>query len=205
MPNVPTRPVAAFDFDGTLTYKDSFVTFLVWKLGYARIGLIFVTRPGMALNYLRTRDRGALKIEMIYNLLGPISQADFKAEIAAFAEIYKHKLFRPDALEGWAKEGAAGHERVIVTASPTLLVAPFAEHLGADRLIGTPFAFDENDRLIPRLTLGANNRGPEKVRRLKEVYGDSLDLISAYGDTKGDFEMLKAARNAYFRVFKKRP
>ena len=51
---------------------------------------------------------------------------------------------------------------VIVTASPDLVVAPFARGLGADNLIGTQLCFDEQDRVTGAF-LGPNCRGPEKV------------------------------------------
>ena len=46
------------------------------------------------------------------------------------------------------------------------------------------------DRFTGKLD-GANCRGAEKVRRLREVFGeDMMRLEAAYGDTSGDKEML---------------
>jgi phosphoserine phosphatase len=42
-------------------------------------------------------------------------------------------------------------------------------------------------------------------RRLREAYGDRLDLDLAYGDTAGDREMLKAARSGHYRAFTGKP
>jgi phosphatidylglycerophosphatase C len=76
--------------------------------------------------------------------------------------------------------------------------------IGADRVIGTRLAFSAEGRLTPKLE-GLNCRGTEKVRRLREAYGDDLDLDLAFGDTSGDTAMLKAARKGYYRVFKAKP
>ena len=65
-------------------------------------------------------------------------------------------------------------------------------------------AFDKDDRVIGILA-GPNCRGPEKVRRLREVYGDDMHLTAAYGDTSGDREMLRIADEKGYRVFKGRP
>ena len=93
---------------------------------------------------------------------------------------------------------------VIVTASPDLLVAPFARGLGADALLGTQLAFDAQGRVAGGFS-SPNCRGPEKVVRLKAAFGADLELKAAYGDTTGDHEMLSMAEIAGYRVFKGTP
>jgi len=48
---------------------------------------------------------------------------------------------------------------------------------------------------------GNNCHGPEKARRLREVFGDNIRLHAAYGDTIGDREMLDMADEKYMRLF----
>ena len=43
------------------------------------------------------------------------------------------------------------------------------------------------------------------MRRLKAAYGQDMVLTAAYGDTSGDAEMLAMAREAGFRVFRRKP
>ena len=93
---------------------------------------------------------------------------------------------------------------VIVTASPDIIVQPFARGLGADHLIATRLAFDSEDRVAGMFD-GRNCRGPEKVTRLQAVFGPDLRLRAAYGDTSGDREMLKIAEEPGYRVFKESP
>ncbi len=52
---------------------------------------------------------------------------------------------------------------------------------------------------------GPNCRGPEKVRRLREVFGPDLHLTAAYGDSDGDYEMLALADERGLKVFTGRP
>lgn len=198
------QKVVAFDFDGTLTYKDSFTTFLRMQCGDTRIAGVFAANPGIALDYVRTRDRGALKSRLIYKLLGPISQEDLEIRIQAFVTKTGQRLFRPDALKTWTTHSRPDTLRVIVTASPDILVRPFGQMIGADRVIGTKLGFSADGRLLPDLD-GVNCRGEEKMRRLREVFGEEVVLDSAYGDTKGDREMIAAAQNGFYRVFKDRP
>ena len=93
---------------------------------------------------------------------------------------------------------------MIVTASPENLVAPFAQDLGADWLIGTRLAFDAEGRVAGALE-GANCRGREKVARLQAAFGVDVRLEAAYGDSDGDREMLTLAKEAGLRVFRERP
>ena len=83
-------------------------------------------------------------------------------------------------------------------------MAPFARRLGAEGLLGTEMAFDSQDRVTGAF-VGPNCRGEEKVRRLKAAYGQDMVLTAAYGDTSGDAEMLAMAREAGFRVFRRKP
>ncbi len=200
MPSEPRR-ISAFDFDGTLTHKDSFISFLFDSFGALQVGLTLLMKPGLLFDYARTRDRGALKSRLLFALAGPLPRADLEARIGRFVARTGMALFRPDALRAWRDaEGL----RVIVTASPEVLVAPFGALIGADNVIGTRLGFGDDGRLLPDL-YGPNCRGGEKMRRLREACGDDLELIAAYGDTAGDREMLAAAKAGFYRVFHGRP
>ncbi|HVZ29146.1 MAG TPA: HAD-IB family hydrolase [Asticcacaulis sp.] len=209
MPHQPVaesvaRKVIAFDFDGTLTYRDSFISFLLYAKSALKVGMSFVTQPSLGADYLKTKDRGALKSRLLYKLLGPVSQDDLELLANAFATTRGLRLFRPDALKAWQAHDRPDRQRVIVTASPQLLVAPFGKMIGADRVIGTRLGFSADGRLQPDLD-GPNCRGAEKMCRLREVFGESFELEVAYGDTAGDREMLAAAKKGYYRVFKAKP
>jgi phosphatidylglycerophosphatase C len=198
------KKVVAFDFDGTLTHQDSFISFLRFRFGAYRVALTLGMKPGLLADYMATSDRGALKSRLLFSLLGDITHEELETDIAAFVTRTGKSLFRPDALQKWKDWAAPNVLRVIVTASPELLVRPFGALIGADRVIGTKLKFSVNGRLERDLD-GANCRGAEKVRRLKEAFGESLALQAAYGDTDGDREMLAAAREGHYRVFKGKP
>jgi phosphatidylglycerophosphatase C len=199
-PETPFRPLVAFDFDGTLTSEDSFIAFLRWRergLGYLA-GVAALAPAG--LRYLADRDRGRVKAAAVKRFLAGLSRGQLEADAQRFASARGHGLLRPDALRAWRRWQGEGARLVIVTASPELTVAPFARALGAERLIGTRLAFDAADRLTGALD-GPNCRGAEKVRRLREAFGDDVALEAAYGDTSGDREMLALAEEKGFRVF----
>ncbi len=203
-PLQPSRPLVAFDFDGTLTVRDSFIAFLVWRAGIFSAAFKGLALVPAALAYFGHRDRGRLKSKMVQAFLGGVSLETAREDAARFARDKAPRLLRPDALAAWNDWREQGARLVIVTASPEFLVSPFAEALGAHDLIGTRLVLDPHGRLTGALD-GLNCRGPEKVIRLKAVYGATLDLAAAYGDTDGDAEMLAAAHETGFRVFRGRP
>jgi phosphatidylglycerophosphatase C len=198
------RPIVAFDFDGTLTTRDSFTSFLAWRVGRGRhLRGLAALIPATVL-YLADRDRGRLKAAAAREFLRGLPRAELEAEAEAFAAAQAEALFRPDALATWRRWGQDGALRVIVTASPETVVEPFARRLGAEALIGTRLAFDAAGRVDGGF-VGENCRGAEKVRRLHAAYGDDLRLAAAYGDTSGDREMLAIAGVKGYRVFNGKP
>jgi phosphatidylglycerophosphatase C len=198
------RPIAAFDFDGTLTVRDSFTAFLRWRAGAGRYAWGTANLGFAALRYLIDRDRGRIKAAAAREFLAGLTRAELEAEARAFAESQAAALFRPDALATWRDWQAKGARRVIVTASPSVVVRPFAEMLAADDLIGTELAYDAQDRVVGAFAT-PNCRGAEKVARLEARFGPGLQLAAAYGDTAGDREMLAIAETGGYRVFTGRP
>jgi len=198
------RPIVAFDFDGTLTIRDSFTEFLRWRAGPGSWALGLVRLAPALAAYARNRDRGRIKAASVREFLLGVERETLEAEAERFAEAIWPRFMRPDALETWNAWGERGAHRVIVTASPETTVAPFARRLGAESLLGTPLVFDGEDRVTGAFA-GPNCRGEEKVRRLKAAYGEDLRLTAAYGDTSGDAEMLAVAEQPGFRVFRRRP
>jgi phosphatidylglycerophosphatase C len=196
--------VVAFDFDGTLTVRDSFTAFLRWRAGPLRFVAGLARLAPASLGYLIDRDRGRIKAAATREFLGGLTRAELESQAHDFAARHAERLFRPDALATWREWRERSVSLVIVTASPTALVRPFADMLQADALIGTELAYDDHDRVTGGF-LTPNCRGPEKVTRLEARFGPDLRLAAAYGDTAGDREMLAIAETPGLRVFTARP
>lgn len=197
-------PIVAFDFDGTLTVKDSFIAFLRWRTSrWSYVSRLVRLAPAL-IRYAADRDRERLKTKAVAGFLRGVPQAALAAEADAFAEIVWPRLMRPDALACWTGWKAEGAVLAIVTASPEATVEPFARRLGADVLLGTRLALDEDGRIAGDL-VGRNCRGPEKVARLRDRFGHGFRLVAAYGDSPGDHDMLAAAESPGWRVFKEKP
>ncbi len=193
-------PLVAFDFDGTLTTSDSFTAFLRWRIGGLAYYADMIRLLPAAIGYLINRDKGKLKAAAIRVYLRGLPREILEQEAAEFASVMAPLILRPDALKVWRRHRADGARMVIVSASPETIVAPFARGLGADLLIASQIAFDKSGRVGGGLH-GRNCRGPEKVKRLREQFGEDVRLMAAYGDTDGDNEMLELSEQKFMRLF----
>jgi len=203
-PEAPAEPVVAFDFDGTLTIRDSFSAFLKWRAGRRRwlVGCLRLAPDALA--YAFHRDRGRIKAAAVREFLKGVPRAELEADARTFAEQHSRSMLRPDAVAAWKSWRNQPVRLGIVTASPEIVVTPFARGLGADYLIGTELAFDAGDRVAGGF-VSPNCRGPEKVVRLKAAFGPDFELKAAYGDTTGDREMIAIAEIVGYQVFTGRP
>ncbi|MEO5679538.1 MAG: HAD family hydrolase [Acidimicrobiales bacterium] len=191
-PDRPAGKTAAFDFDGTLTRRDTLLPFLVHVAGRRAVGRALAARAGpLALALGGRGDRGVQKEQVLGRLLAGWPLAELEAVADEFAEAAVATRLRPEVVGHLRAHLAAGDLVVVVTASPELVVAPIARRLGPVPVVGTRLEVGADGRLTGGL-LGANVRGAEKVRRLTEWLGDGT-LHWAYGDSAGDREMLAAA------------
>ncbi|HEY1879242.1 MAG TPA: HAD-IB family hydrolase [Caulobacteraceae bacterium] len=200
----PFRPLVAFDFDGTLTCRDSFLGFLRWRYGSRRFALAIARLTPSLVRYVNDRDRQKLKAALVGELMVGEGREALGAAAERFAAKCARSLLRPDAVKCWRAWQKRNARLVIVTASPEFLVTPFGRGLAAEAVIGTRLAFSDKDAATGALD-GRNCRGDEKVARLKEAFGEDVRLEAAYGDSSGDTAMLAIAQEAGMKVFGGRP
>lgn len=198
------RPLVAFDFDGTLTWRDSFLAFLRWRFGWARYAAGMAKLAPAAIAYALHRERGRLKAAAVGEFLAGVSRHELLSQADRFAAANARKLLRPDAIRCWRRWQQQNARLIIVTASPELLVAPFGRGLGAEAVLGTRLAFSTSNLATGALD-GPNCRSAEKVERLRALLGEPLRLDAAYGDSDGDIEMLALAGEPGMKVFGERP
>ena len=106
---------------------------------------------------------------------------------------------QPEALERLRRHQSRGDRVLLCSASPRMLLQPLADWLGVELLCTELQRSDGHWQ--PRLA-SANCKGPEKILRLREHLGALEDLvIEAYGDSKGDRELLQAATRPHYRSF----
>ncbi|MCX8500035.1 MAG: haloacid dehalogenase-like hydrolase, partial [Caulobacteraceae bacterium] len=86
------KALVAFDFDGTLTVKDSFMAFIAWRSGAPRFLLGMVQLIPAALAYLIHRDRGLIKMAAVRIFLGGLDRKTLEASADGFARVAAGKL-----------------------------------------------------------------------------------------------------------------
>ena len=181
------RRVAAFDFDGTLTRRDTLVPFLARVAGRRRLTMALAAAAPA-----RRGGRDALKVEVLRRVLGGMPAERFLAE----ARDYGRRLpgrFRPEVVEHLRHHQQEGHEVVLVSASLAAYLQPVVELLGFDGLCAVEMEVGDDGHLTGAI-VGANCRGTEKVRRLEAWLGGARpEHLWAYGNSAGDRALLAAA------------
>ena len=196
--------VAAFDFDGTLTRRDTLIPFLARGLGWPRLLIAFFKCSPWLLGYaLRLVPNDVAKARLLRATLAGHSVA----EIDGWTTQWLAKDF-PGQLQSWTMERLAwhkgeGHCCVIVSASPDVYLERVAEQLGFDGLICTELQVT-NGALSGEMQT-PNCHGEQKVLRLKSWLAGRFGAgfggaaLYAYGDTSGDLPLLRMAEHAWYR------
>lgn len=198
MVNTATRWLAVFDLDGTLTWRDTLMLFLLsfvrrhpWRIfGLWRLPFAFLTFVA------RGRDRGALKSQVIRMLMGGAARSEVDVCADAFVgSLRPLRRLRPAALAAVEAHRVAGDHLVLLSASPDLYVPRIGRYLGFELTLCTELAW-RAEHLNGELRT-ANRRGAEKLRCLTWLRTQYPDLpIVAYGNSAADLDHLRQADRA---------
>jgi phosphatidylglycerophosphatase C len=186
------RQVAAFDFDGTITERDTLLSFLEFVGGRARLAsAIAKYSPQLARGARSSAQRDAAK----ERVLSAVLRGRPLAEVTDAGVQYSKRLprqFRRATLDRITHHGRSGHELVIVSASLVYYLRPIADDLGFHHLIAVDMEVGPDGRLTGAI-VGPNVRKAEKAVRLRAWLGDGPAELWAYGDSSGDEELLAMA------------
>ncbi len=195
------RRLAVFDFDGTITRADSMVRFLRYSFGMVRClyGALLCS-PWIVGYFLRLTGGHCAKQRVLSHFLKGMPLDRFETLCARFAAS-EGAILRQNAMRAIACHLRQGDAVVVLTASVEQWVAPFFAGLDVT-VVGTRLEVDGNGMLTGRLST-PNCYGAEKCRRLRAALPPSLLAlpIEAYGDSRGDRELLDAAKWPHYREF----
>lgn len=184
------------DFDGTLTTHDTLPAFIHYACGWKRMAIGFlIFSPILILMKLGFYPNWKAKQRLFGWFFGSMEIDRFNALCSDFAAENAH-LLRPEMAQIVA-EAVQRHDRVaVVSASIDNWVAPFFGD--GIQVIGTQI--EVKDGHVTGKFKTNNCYGPEKVNRIRQEIGleprNEL-LITAYGDSRGDREMLALADRAF--------
>ena len=190
-----------FDFDGTLTHRDSFIAFLKFiKPGSSFYLHLWLSVPELILYFSGYFSKKQIKERLLKNICGKISQKQFDALCAAFGENEIPKLIKPDALkciEDYQNQDAT---MVLLTASPEDYLKSFCRKHNM-KLIGTKL--QRSSLYFTAKIDGENCFGIEKVKRLEEKFQiQKFETRIGYGDSFGDKPFLKLMTEVHYKPFR---
>lgn len=189
------RPVvAAFDFDGTLTRRDSLVSFLAYSFGWPKtvLKLSFLT-PWFLLYLIGRLNRKEMKEIILTQFLKGVPYEAVLVLGKRFAEKKIPSLVIPQRMAKLNWHLSEGHRCFLVSASIDAYLVPWAKLNGFEAAVTSKLEADAAGCVTGKL-IGQNCRRGEKVRRLEEIIGNlSAYELYAYGDSEGDKELLAAA------------
>lgn len=194
------RPrVALFDFDGTITTRDSLLPFL-WELyGFWGVLKIGATTSSQLFSFLLGKtSRQQAKEAILTAAFQGLTPEQLTPKAKNYAETSLKKLVRPVALERIRWHQERGDRCVIVSASVSLYLSFWAKEYHFSDLLCSELEIDSTGCFTGKL-VGKNCWGPEKLRRVQSLLGECKKYeLYVYGDSRGDRELLEIADYPYF-------
>ena len=196
------KELYVFDFDGTITTKDTFALFLRYFAGTGRWLFNLILLLPVFIGYtLKLKSRDDVKAHVIRRFFKNTPQSSIEDSAEKFAQNVIPKLIRPDALKRLKQRKNGPYTLYICSAS----IGPYLRHWGKQHGINNILATELESRhgVCTGEISGWNIWGPGKTRRIfAEFEGQQVLIKEAYGDSRGDLELLNAAEASYWRPFR---
>ena len=192
--------LACFDFDGTITTKDSLPDFIKYAVGKPVYYLKLFFLSPLLICYMLKIIPNYIAKQMFLSYFFKGWVADNFLKIAEqYSDKQIDKITRPMAIKRIKFHQQQGHTVVIVSASIEYWLRKWCKNQSVD-LIATRLEIHKGK--ITGKFASDNCYGMEKVNRIKEKYDLSkYSTIYAYGDSSGDKEMIKIATKRYYKYF----
>ncbi len=197
------RKLVLFDFDGTITKKDTLIEFLIFYRGYVRFlaGMLWLS-PVLLKYFLKLIPNWQAKQRCLAHFIGGEPVERFSEKCVEFTRTVLPGLIRPGAIEAIRRHTDEKATVAVVSASAENWVAPWCEEIGL-RCVATQL--EVKDGKITGNLCGENCYGPVKATRIRERFKlTEYREIIAYGDSSGDREMFALAHQQFYRPFRTR-
>jgi phosphatidylglycerophosphatase C len=195
------KKLVLFDFDGTITTKDTLLEFIRFYHGSLKFLIGFaLLSPVIALHLFKIIPNWKAKQFVLTWFFKDESVEQFAAKCDNFTHKIIPSLIRPQALVAIQNHKQNNDEVVVISASAENWVAPWCKALGL------PCIATRLEAVHGKLTgkiVEKNCYGAEKVSRLLMHYSlNDFSSIVAYGDSSGDKEMLAVAHEQFYKPFR---
>lgn len=186
-----------FDFDGTLTKKDSMIEFLIFlyptRYKFYFKSLKFI--PYLVFFLLNFIDLKKCKNHFLYIHLKNFSREELEIKSKLFSDFLLKNLY-PKAKD-YINTLSDDDDKYIVTASLDIWMTNFAKKINFN-LISTKSIFI-NERFS---CFDSNCNGDIKVTMIKQnIKLEKYDKIFVFGNSKKDYPMMSLGTSSYFKYF----
>jgi len=193
--------LAFFDFDGTITIKDSLADFIQYAVGKPAYYMSLLKLSPMLTAYtFKLIPNHIAKEKLVAHFFKGWDAQQFRKLAEQYSLEKIGNITRPKAIEKITWHQDQGHKVVIVSASMDCWLKAWCDKNSID-LIATRLEI-KNNKLTGKFST-PNCYGIEKVNRVHESYDLSrYDHTYAYGDSRGDRELLALADESFYKPFR---
>ncbi len=195
-----SKNLALFDFDGTLTTKDTLFDFIRYAVGSKRYYRGLLKKLPMLIAFkLKFIPNDEAKMRMLSHYFKGYDAQKFRELGRSYALTQIDTILRKEAKDRLDYHKQQGDRIIVVSASLTCWLEPWCQKEEIE-LLSTQMEIDQG-KLTGRFAT-PNCHDQEKVNRIR-AHLDPSDYaeIYAYGDSSGDTQMLEMATHAYYRRF----
>lgn len=194
--------IAAFDFDHTLTDRDSLFPFLFFVFPWWKVikGLL-VLIPTFLAFFFKWQSRQSTKEKILTYFFSGMQEADLKKFAILYADTMLDRFLKPEALRCLNWHLKQGHRCLLISASIETYLSPWAKRHGFEQVLASQLEINSAGTLTGKLK-GLNCWGKEKQVRLQAYLGNKKEyFLYMYGDSQGDKQLLELADRAYYQFF----
>lgn len=190
--------LALFDFDGTITTRETFPDFMRFAVTPRRLALGQLLLAPLIVGYKLGVVPGPRVRSSVVNFgFRGVAEAGVMQAGEAFARDVLPLLLRPVALQRIQWHKAQGDTVVVVSGGFDAYLSHWCKQHGLALICSK---LESARGVLTGRYLGEQCVGTEKCRRVRETYDvDGFPVVYAYGDTSEDLEMLGMAQEKYFR------
>lgn len=196
-----TRTLVLFDFDGTITTKDTLIEFVLFYRGRKNylLGMLMLA-PVMALYALKLIPNWKAKQFFLTRFFRGEKLEHFNRQCFLFSTNVLPSLIRRGAQATIDRYKSENATIAVVSASAENWVKPWCDLHG---LVCLATRLETNGEIITGRINGRNCYGDEKVCRITEHFNiTSFRRIIAYGDSTGDKQMMELAHEGHYKPFR---
>lgn len=190
--------LALFDFDGTITTRETFVDFvrLATPRRRLRIGGLLLA-PVVVARKLGLVHVSTLRAAVAWVAFRGVTEADLRRAGERFARDLIPALLREQAMQRIAWHRGRGDRVIVVSGGFEAALAPWCTQHGLELIAS---CLESHNGVLTGRYQGAQCASTEKCSRVRACVDlRAFDRIHAYGDTHEDLDLLALAHERTYR------